>query len=73
MAKHNGQKNDLQNPTQKNKDRAPGTSIKSSGEFRYSGRVISSCSTSDTRHATVTQHVRTPCAMEIVAETTIRK
>jgi hypothetical protein len=28
MAKHNGQKSDLQNPTQKNKDRAPGTSIK---------------------------------------------
>jgi len=38
-------KNYKQNITQKTKDRAPRTPLKTMGELRYSGRVISSCST----------------------------
>jgi len=36
--------NDLQNTTQKTKDRATRTTLKSGGELRCSGRVSSSCS-----------------------------
>jgi hypothetical protein len=52
---HNGQKqnnkrknNVLQNITHKTKDRATRTPLKIGGERRYSERVSSSCSTSDT-------------------------
>jgi len=36
--------------TYKTKDRVTRTPLKSGGELRCSGRVSSSCSTSDTRH-----------------------
>jgi hypothetical protein len=48
MAKRNKNKrtnNDLQNTTQKTKDRATRTPPKTGGKLRYSGRVSSSCST----------------------------
>ena len=52
---HNGQKKkddmtniDLQNTTQKTKDRVLRTSLKTWGELRCSGRVSNSCSTSGT-------------------------
>ena len=45
--------NDLQNMTQKNKDRATPTLLNTGGELRCPGRVISSCSICDTRRATV--------------------
>ena len=41
--------NDLENSTQKTKHRATRTSIKAGGEFRYPGRVGSTCSTCGTR------------------------
>jgi hypothetical protein len=54
---HNGQKkkdkrttNDLQNTTQKTKDRAP---LKTKGELRCYGRVSTSCSTSGTHSVTL--------------------
>ena len=57
---HNGQKikdirtnNDLQNITQKTKDQATWTSLKTGSELRCSGRVGSSCSTSDTCRVTL--------------------
>jgi hypothetical protein len=57
---HNGQKikdirtnNDLQNITQKTKDRATWTSLKPGSELRCSRRVDSSCSTSDTCRVTL--------------------
>jgi len=37
--------NDVENTTQKNKDYAIQTTHEIGGEFRYSGRVRSSCST----------------------------
>jgi hypothetical protein len=45
-----GQKDnyDLQSTTQKTKDWATRTPLKTEGELRFSGRVSSSCSTSDT-------------------------
>ena len=50
--KDKGQKNnthnDLQNNTHKTKDRVTRTSLNTEGELMCSGRVISSCSTSDT-------------------------
>jgi hypothetical protein len=53
--RHNGQKkkdkrtnNDLQNTTQKSKDQATWTPLRTGDELRCSGRVCSSCSTSDT-------------------------
>jgi hypothetical protein len=53
---HNDQKkndkrtnNDLQNITHKIKDRVTRTPLKISGKLKCSGRVGSSCSTSDTR------------------------
>ena len=45
--------NDLQNTTQKNKDRATRTPLTTGGELRCSGRVGCSCSTSDTRRVTL--------------------
>ena len=64
---YNGQKtkkkyertnNDLQITTQKTKDRATRTPIRTweGVELRFSGRVSSSCSTCDTHLVTVTQH-----------------
>ena len=47
--------NDVQNTTQKTKDPA-WTPLKTGDELRYSGRISSSCSTSDTDHATVKGH-----------------
>ena len=52
MANEKGQKdtnNDVQNVTKKTKDRATRTPLKTGGELGCSGRVISFCSTSDTR------------------------
>ena len=56
----NGQKktdkrtnNDLQNTTQKTSIRATRTPLKTGGELRCSGRVGSSCSTSDSRRVTL--------------------
>jgi hypothetical protein len=46
-AKRKRTNNDLQNTTQKNKDRAKQTPLKTSGELRCPGRVSSSCSTCD--------------------------
>ena len=46
--------NDLQSATQKTKDRATRTPIKTGDEFRCCGRVSSSCSTSDIRLLTLT-------------------
>jgi hypothetical protein len=40
--------NDLQNTTQKSKDQATWTPLRTGDELRCSGRVYSSCSTSDT-------------------------
>jgi hypothetical protein len=45
--------NNPQNTTQKTKDRAIRTTLKTGGELRCSGRVDSSCSTSDTHRVTV--------------------
>ena len=45
----NGEKDDLQNITHKTKDRVIRTQLNTGGELGYSGRVGSSCSTSDTR------------------------
>jgi hypothetical protein len=45
--------NDLQNNTQKIKDRATRTSLKTGGELRCSGKVSSSCSTCDNSRVTV--------------------
>ena len=47
--KHKWTNNDLQNTTQKTKDRVTQTSLKSGVELRCSGRASSSCSTSGTR------------------------
>ena len=61
---HNGKKKDkktnndlqLQNITQKTKDRATRTPLKTGGELRCYRRVSSSCSTCDTRRATAKRH-----------------
>ena len=45
--------NDLQNTTQKAEKRARQPPLKIGGELSYSGRVISSCSTSGTRRVTL--------------------
>ena len=57
---HNGQKkrnrrtnNDLQNTTHKTKDRVTRTPLSTGCEIRCSGRVSSSCSSSDTRRVTL--------------------
>ena len=52
MTKRKRTNNDLQNTTQKTKDRVTQTPLKTGGELRCSGRVSSSCSTSDTRRVT---------------------
>jgi hypothetical protein len=54
MVKRKGQKenNDLQNPTQKTKDRATQSPLKSRGELRCFGRVDSSCFSSGTSFVT---------------------
>jgi len=44
--------NDLQSITQKSKDRATRTSLKTGRELRFSGRVSSFCSTCGTRNVT---------------------
>jgi hypothetical protein len=44
--------NDLQNTTQKNKDRETQTPLKTGGELKCSGRVISFCSTCSTQCVT---------------------
>jgi hypothetical protein len=51
--KDNRTNNHLQNITQKTKDRARRTSLKTMGEHRCSGRVCSSCSTCDTHRITL--------------------
>jgi hypothetical protein len=48
--------NDLLNITQKTKDRATRSPIKTGGELGCPERVSRSCSTSDTRRVTVKQH-----------------
>jgi len=63
MAKRKGTNNDIQNITQKTKDRATRTSLKTGGELICSERVGSSCSTYATRRVTlvtnpVTSHER---------------
>ena len=63
MAKRKGTNNDIQNITQKTKDRATRTSLKTGGELMCSERVGSSCSTYATRRVTlvtnpVTSHGR---------------
>jgi len=45
--------NDLQNTTQKTKDRGTRTQLKTGGEHMFSGTVSSSCSTSDIRRVTL--------------------
>jgi hypothetical protein len=64
---HNGQKkkykrtnNNLQNITYKTKDRVTRTTLKTGDELRCSGRVSSSCSTSDTRRDVMTYIVGNP-------------
>jgi hypothetical protein len=47
--KHKRTNNDLQNTTQKTKDRVTRTPLKTEDELGYSGNAGSSCSTSDTR------------------------
>jgi hypothetical protein len=49
MAKRKRTNNDLQNITHKMKDRVTGTPLKNGAQLRCSGRVGSSCFTSDTR------------------------
>ena len=51
--KDNRTNNHLQNITQKTKDRARRTSLKTMGEHRCSGMVCSSCSTCDTHRITL--------------------
>ena len=53
MAKRKGTNNDIQNITQKTKDRATRTSLKTGGELMCSERVGSSCSTYATRRVTL--------------------
>jgi hypothetical protein len=48
-------KNDLQNSTEKIKDRVTRTPQKTGGKLRCSGKVSSSCSTSGTRRVTLTK------------------
>jgi len=64
---HNGQKkkckrtnNNLQNITYKTKDRVTRITLKTGDELRCSGRVGSSCSTSDTRRDIMTYIVGNP-------------
>ena len=45
--------NNLQNTTEKTKDRVTQTSLKTGCEFMCSGRLNISCSTSGTRHVTL--------------------
>ena len=52
MAKIKSTNNDLQNTTQKTKDRATRTLLKTGGELGWSGRVGSSCSTGGIRIVT---------------------
>jgi len=46
-------KNDIQNSTEKTKDRVTRTPQKTWGELRCSGKVSSACSTSGTRRVTL--------------------
>ena len=50
---HNGHNKKDKNYLQKTKDRTTRTPLQPEGEQRCSGKVSSSCSTSDTRHVTV--------------------
>ena len=59
MTKRKSIQNDKQPSTKhtyKTKDRVTRTPLKIGGELMCSGRVNSSCSTSDTRRASVQQH-----------------
>ncbi len=56
MTKGKRTNNDLQNITQKTKDRATQFPIKTGGELRYPGWVSRYCSTCDTRRVTVKRH-----------------
>jgi hypothetical protein len=58
MAKCKRTNNNLQCNTNKTKYRVTRTPLKSGSELRCSGRVSSSCSTSDTRRVTVKGHER---------------
>ena len=53
MDKRKGTNNDLKNTAQKTKDRTKRTQLKTLGEFRCSGSVSSSYSTSGTRSVTL--------------------
>jgi len=53
MARGKGTNNDLQNTTQKTKDRETRTPLKTGGELWCSGRVGSSCSSCGTRRVTL--------------------
>ena len=56
MAKRKRTNNDLQIITQKNKDRATRTPLKTWGELRSSGRISRCCSTCDTHRVTLVTH-----------------
>ena len=53
MAKGKRTNNDLLNITQKTKDRATRTPLKTGGDCRFFARVCSFCSTCGTRHVTI--------------------
>ena len=55
--------NDRQSTKQKTKDRATRTPQKTEGELGHSGRVGSSCSTSDTRRVTVVTNPVISCEL----------
>ena len=55
--------NDRQSTKQKTKERATRTPQKTEGELRRSGRVGSSCSTSDTRRVTVVTNPVISCEL----------
>ena len=55
-----GTKNELQNTTEKTKDRATQTLLKTGDELMCSGRVNTSCTTYDTRRVNVKRHEHHP-------------
>ena len=56
MAKRKRTNNNLQIITQKNKDRATRTPLKTWGELRSSGRISRCCPTCDTHRVTLVTH-----------------
>jgi len=59
MKKDKRTNNDLQNITQKTKDRVTRTPLKTGGELLCSGRVGRSCSTSGTRRVNLATNAMT--------------